>query len=151
MSRQASPADGCKATKEGLMESKHKFDETDDCPNCKEDWNVLCRVSNHPSRQQQVGGNPSTPGDAEVMFLVLKLTRGKGKKNKGEIISAVPVGTSFALSDKLLFTAAHNVCNSEHVALGEIGVVRVYENPVLMADIVILTHENHCCDKDEDW
>eukprot|EP01039_Chlorochromonas_danica_P010831 gene10831-12041_t len=114
------------------------------CVNCGHPVNA------HP-RKPAVGGNPSTPGDAEVMFLVLKLTRGKGKKNKGEIISAVPVGTSFALSDKLLFTAAHNVCNSEHVALGEIGVVRVYENPVLMADIVILTHENHCCDKDEDW
>eukprot|EP01038_Epipyxis_sp_PR26KG_P013136 gene13136-17603_t len=103
------------------------------------------------AQTQAVGGNPSTPGDAEVMFLVLKLTRGKGKKNNGEIIEAVPVGTSFALSDKLLFTAAHNVCNAKHVALGEIGVVRVYEAPVLIADIEILTHEIHCCDKDEDW
>ena len=97
------------------------------------------------------GGIPTTPGDAEVMFLVLKLARSRGKKNNGEIISAVPVGTSFALSDKLLFTAAHNVCNAKHVALDEIGIVRLYEDPVLMADIVILTHENHWCDKDEDW
>eukprot|EP01039_Chlorochromonas_danica_P011316 gene11316-12628_t len=49
--RQASPADGCKATKEDLFDSNLKAIE--DCPNCKEDWNVLCRVSNHPSRQQQ--------------------------------------------------------------------------------------------------
>lgn len=98
-----------------------------------------------------VVGNPSTPGDAEVMFLVLKLTRGKGKKNKGKILSAVPVGTSFALSENLLFTAAHNVCNANHLALGEIGVVQLYKDPLLVDNIVILTHENHCCDKDEDW
>ena len=85
------------------------------------------------------------------MFLVLKLTRGKGKNNKGEIITAVPVGTSFALSDKLLFTAAHNVCNGKNDALPEIGVVQVYEDPVLTSDIVVLTHEHHCSDKDEDW
>ena len=48
--RQALPADGCKATKEGLIDDG--FGETKDCPNCKDDWNVLCRVSNHPSRQQ---------------------------------------------------------------------------------------------------
>lgn len=51
MSRQALPPEGCKATKEGLMESKFKLDETDDCPICRDDWNVLCRVSNHPLRQ----------------------------------------------------------------------------------------------------
>ena len=95
-------------------------------------------------------GNPSTPGDAAVMFLVLKLTRGRGKQNKGKIITAVPVGTSFSLSDKLLFTAAHNVCQL-NVALNEIGVVQVYEDPILISDIVVLTHECHCSDKDEDW
>jgi hypothetical protein len=95
------------------------------------------------------GGIPTTPGGAKV---ILKLTRGRSEKNKEEIMSAVPVGVPFALSDKLLFTAAaHNVCNAKHVALDEIGVVRLYEDPVFMSDIVILTHENHCCDKDEDW
>jgi hypothetical protein len=97
-----------------------------------------------------VVGNPPTPGDAAVMFLVLKLTRGRGKKNKGKIITAVPVGTSFALSDKLLFTAAHNVCE-KNVVVREIGVVQVYEDPVLISDIIVLTHECHCIDKDEDW
>ena len=50
MSRQALPADGCKATKEGLIDDG--FGETKDCPNCRDDWNVLCRVSNHSPRQQ---------------------------------------------------------------------------------------------------
>jgi hypothetical protein len=86
------------------------------------------------------------------MFIVLKLTRGRGKKNKGEIITAVPVGTSFALSGELLFTAARNVCcDAQHVPLCEIGVVQEYEDPVMLTDIVILNYENHCCDKDEDW
>jgi hypothetical protein len=61
-----------------------------------------------------------------------------------------PVGTSFALSDKLLFSAAHNVC-SKNVAAREIGVVQVYEDPILVTDIVVLTYECHCSDKDEDW
>ena len=49
MSRQYIPVHGCKATKEGLMESKHKLNKTDDCPNCLK-LNVLCFVSNHPAR-----------------------------------------------------------------------------------------------------
>lgn len=84
------------------------------------------------------------------MFLVLKLTRGRGEKNNGEIVNAVPVGTSFALSDKLLFTAAHNVCEM-NVAARKIGVVQVYEDPVLISDIVVLAYECHCSDKYEDW
>ena len=84
------------------------------------------------------------------MFLVLKLTRGRGEKNNGEIVNAVPVGTSFALSDKLLFTAAHNVCEMT-VAARKIGVVQVYEDPVLISDIVVLAYECHCSDKDKDW
>lgn len=85
------------------------------------------------------------------MFLVLKLTRGKGKSNKGEIISAVPAGTSFALSDSFLFTAAHTVFNAKGTPCAEIGVVKAYEDPVVVDDIVVLTYENHCSDKDEDW
>ena len=49
MLRQASPADGCKASKEDLIDDG--FGATKDCPNCKDDWNVLCRVANHPLRQ----------------------------------------------------------------------------------------------------
>jgi hypothetical protein len=85
------------------------------------------------------------------MFLVLKLTRGRGKTNRGEIISAVPVGTSFALSEDFLFTAAHNVCNTGHAPLPEIGVVRLYEDPVVLTDIIVLKYVAHCSDKDEDW
>ena len=84
------------------------------------------------------------------MFLVLKLTRSGGKKYKGKIVNAVPVGTSFALSDNLLFTAAHNVCEKNNPA-HEIGVVQVYDGLVLISDIVVLTYECHCSDKDEDW
>lgn len=97
-----------------------------------------------------VVGNPPTPGDAAVMFLVLKLTRSGGKKYNGKIVNAVPVGTSFALSDNLLFTAAHNVCEKNNPA-HEIGVVQVYDGLVLISDIVVLTYECHCSDKDEDW
>ena len=47
-SRQAVSADGCKATMEGLIDDG--FGEAKDCPNnCKDDWNVLCRVSSNHS------------------------------------------------------------------------------------------------------
>lgn len=48
--RQPEPATGCKATIEGLYESKYQYDETDDCPNCMK-LNVLCFVSNHRRRK----------------------------------------------------------------------------------------------------
>ena len=41
----------CRWLQGGLIDDR--FGETkEDCPNCKDDWNVLCRVSNHSSRQQ---------------------------------------------------------------------------------------------------
>ena len=48
--RRDKPDDGCKATKEDLMNQKDPLNSTDDCPICREDYNVLCRVANHPSR-----------------------------------------------------------------------------------------------------
>jgi hypothetical protein len=61
------------------------------------------------------------------------------------------VGTSFALSDKLLFTAAHNICDDNNVPSGEIGIVREYSIPVPVTDIISLTYVKHCGDEDEDW
>jgi hypothetical protein len=52
--RQDVPAPGCKATKEGLLESKKNLDETDDCPVC-EKRGILCEVANHPSRPLSTG------------------------------------------------------------------------------------------------
>jgi hypothetical protein len=48
MSREALPAEGCKATKEDLFESDLKAIQ--DCPNCFK-LGVECFVSNHPLRQ----------------------------------------------------------------------------------------------------
>ena len=61
------------------------------------------------------------------MFVVQKLTRGYGKKDKGQIITAVPVGTSLALSDNHIFPASHNFFDEKYIALLKIGVVQVYE------------------------
>jgi hypothetical protein len=124
------------------------------CQNPSDDGICGKRLGAHPSAQAQAhqgGGNPPTPGDAEVMFLVLKLTRGRGKTNRGEIISAVPVGTSFALSESFLFTAAHNICRAGNAPLPEIGVARFYKDPLVRSSIIVLTHVTHCSDKDEDW
>lgn len=66
--RQDEPALGCKATKEGLLESKKNLDETDDCPVC-ERRGVLCEVSNHPSRPLL----PST-GKKVAQILVLPIS-----------------------------------------------------------------------------
>lgn len=91
---------------------------------------------------------PSTPGDSEVMFIVLLIKR-SGKRNN--ITFAEPVGTSFALSETLLFTAAHNVCDGNNEPLPEIGIVREYSDPVPLTDIILLEYENHCSDENEDW
>ena len=93
--------------------------------------------------------SPSTPGLAAV--LVLKLTRGRGKKNKGQITCAVPIGNSFALSDKHLFAACHNVCDGNNDVLPEIGVVQTYSDRLVLSDIVVLTYEVHCSSRVDDW
>lgn len=46
--RQDAPADGCKATKEDLLGDGLKSYQG--CPICQEDYGVLCRVVNHPTR-----------------------------------------------------------------------------------------------------
>lgn len=49
--RQDEPANGCKAGKEELLnKKKNPLDIDDDCPICRDDYSVLCRVANHPSR-----------------------------------------------------------------------------------------------------
>ncbi len=55
MPRQDRPAEGCKATIEALMNQKDPLNATDDCPICRDDYGVLCRVANHPSAQQTAG------------------------------------------------------------------------------------------------
>ena len=49
MLKRDSPADGCKATREGLKADG--YGETAHCPICKEDYEILCRVVSHPVRQ----------------------------------------------------------------------------------------------------
>ncbi len=53
--RQNEPSEGCKATKEELLnKKKNPLDIDDDCPIC-EKRGVLCEVANHPHREQQAG------------------------------------------------------------------------------------------------
>eukprot|EP01039_Chlorochromonas_danica_P001593 gene1593-1740_t len=53
---QRHPAEGCKATKEDLLnKKKNPLDVDDFCPICLEDCNVRCRVANHPSSDQSAG------------------------------------------------------------------------------------------------
>jgi hypothetical protein len=43
------PAEGCHATKEDLMnKKKNPLDIDDFCPICFDDYNIQCRVANHP-------------------------------------------------------------------------------------------------------
>jgi hypothetical protein len=47
--RQDAPSAKCHALKEDLLnKKKNPLDIDDDCPICREDGNVLCRVANHP-------------------------------------------------------------------------------------------------------
>eukprot|EP01031_Cornospumella_fuschlensis_P030250 gene30250-36556_t len=44
------PAELCTSTKEELLaQKKNTLDVTDDCPICRDDYRVLCRVARHPS------------------------------------------------------------------------------------------------------
>ena len=58
--RKPEPATGCKATIEGLYESKYQCDETDDCPNCMR-LKVLCFVSNHHRRKTELAFKATPP------------------------------------------------------------------------------------------
>jgi uncharacterized CHY-type Zn-finger protein len=54
--RQENPASGCPASKEELISDGFKY--SDDCKICRDDYNVLCRVTKHPSRPlPSTGGN----------------------------------------------------------------------------------------------
>eukprot|EP01040_Poterioochromonas_malhamensis_P017433 gene17433-20031_t len=48
--RHENPAPGCPVSQEQLMTSKDPLNIYDDCPICRDDYNVLCRVAKHPSR-----------------------------------------------------------------------------------------------------
>jgi len=49
------PAEGCKATKEELLgKKKNPLDVDDDCPICRDTFNVLCQVGCHPTVQQGI-------------------------------------------------------------------------------------------------
>lgn len=87
------------------------------------------------------------------MFVVLQLIRSKGKKTLNEIIKALPLGTSFALSDFYIFTAGHNirVGKTGDKYLPEIGIARQYTDPLEANEITVLSYVAHCFDKDEDW
>eukprot|EP01031_Cornospumella_fuschlensis_P043372 gene43372-53020_t len=55
--RQDLPAAGCRAKKEEFLESrKNPLGPEDFCPICREDYAVLCRVANHPSRHEPQPG-----------------------------------------------------------------------------------------------
>jgi hypothetical protein len=79
---------------------------------------------------------PGTPGKSEVMFVVLEISRARGRI-KDDIVKAVPIGKSFAFTDTQLFTACHNVL-FEQTCLQEIGVVQEYEDPLLMENVLAL-------------
>lgn len=95
---------------------------------------------------------PSSPGDSNAMFIVLKLTRERGKNNFGKIIKAEPVGSAFAFSEKFVFTACHNVKRKGLEICEEIGLVREFgERGVCIKDIIICKHIVHNSKEDEDF
>jgi hypothetical protein len=47
--RQESPASGCAASQKQLLGQKsNPLDISDNCPICRDDYNVLCFVAKHP-------------------------------------------------------------------------------------------------------
>lgn len=49
--KQESSASDCPASKQELLSRENRrLDISDDCPICRDDYNVLCRVAKHPSR-----------------------------------------------------------------------------------------------------
>ena len=48
--RSDNPAVLCTSTKEELLAQKmNPLDVSDDCPICRDDYGILCRVARHPS------------------------------------------------------------------------------------------------------
>jgi hypothetical protein len=73
-------------------------------------------------------------------------------KNTGlpRIISVTPVGTAFSISETHVFTASHNTLISGRIQQ-EIGLLTVYEEPIVMSDIIVANFTCCCEDADEDW
>lgn len=86
------------------------------------------------------------------MFLVVIIKRARKSKHNPNpaIIGVTPVGTAFAISESHAFTAAHNVDVNGRID-EEIGLLREYEDPVCVEDIVVASYLAHCADGDEDW
>jgi hypothetical protein len=96
----------------------------------------------------------SIPGDSNVMFLVVLIKRAKKSKKHPDppypIIEVSPGGTAFAISEKLVFTANHNVMGKGG-AEQEIGLLTEYEDLICKDDIIVATLVASCADYDEDW
>ena len=69
------------------------------------------------------GDRPSTPGDADAVFCVISLGP-KPAKGPNNTQQAVPRGTGFAISSKLVFTARHNCFDDNDVMYSSIGLVK---------------------------
>eukprot|EP01031_Cornospumella_fuschlensis_P030765 gene30765-37171_t len=60
--RQSMPADGCEAIKDELMGDGLKSYQ--DCPICKKDFGILCRIANHPSKPAAT----TASGSSEIVY-----------------------------------------------------------------------------------
>lgn len=103
--------------------------------------------------EQTQASNVFSPGDSNTVFLVVLIERG-GKKMKSTglppIIKVTPVGTAFSISETHVFTASHNTLILGRIQQ-EIGLLTVYEEPILMSDIIVANFTCSCEDADEDW
>ncbi len=60
------PSEHCKATQEALLaQKKNPLDVSDDCPICRDDYQVLCRVACHPTTAT---GNVFFPPSFTLIF-----------------------------------------------------------------------------------
>jgi hypothetical protein len=86
------------------------------------------------------------------MFLVVLIKRARKTKAYPDprIISATPVGTAFAISEKHVFTACSSVFHNGGIEQ-EIGLLTKYRSPVYRQDIIVVTRLENCSDDDENW
>lgn len=93
-------------------------------------------------------------GPEYAIFIVVALTRGRKSKQYpgGDIISCLPIGTAFALSEDVVFTAFHNVSANGSPALEEIGLVKDWtETDILLDDIIVAKYTAGSEKNDVDW
>jgi hypothetical protein len=62
--RRENPAPGCSVSKEELISDGFKY--SDDCPICRDDYNVLCRVAKHLP-------HPLLPSTGKSVYLIIFL------------------------------------------------------------------------------